>query len=407
MEEKEVRMPTQPPSNGAEGRSFSSVCLPSPNHLGVVTFAITTDCNLLCHGCGRTKAMARGEWTNTHMRAVDFEKIINHLPLMGTAILQGIGEPTLNPEFLDICKLARSSGKARHITFHTNGITRTPSQLKEIAKYVDNFAVSVDTLNEAFVASTRTGTNVVKLRSRIEEMHALGLSFRINMVASRYNLLDIPSTLKILNDIGPRLVLLQPFESEEPNDPGVLSHEENELLRAVIDAYRSFLPNLDVRYELAGKENKGQRAFCRVGAPVFSPYVMPNGFLTPCCRSDDVSKFGYADLTQFSFEALWATEPIQAYLRRFITHGDKMCDGCYENLRECSSTKLSSLSPDEQVVHVLQPAVNLAIDLGATESALAMAKAFQSQHPESGFAHAFAQQLTTHLQQTQNGPPQQ
>jgi MoaA/NifB/PqqE/SkfB family radical SAM enzyme len=331
------------------------------------------------------------------MRASDFAKIIEHMPPIGTAILQGIGEPLLNPEFLDICKIARASRKIKHITFHTNGVTRSPELLHEVSQYVDDFAVSVDTLNQSFVPKTRTGTSVAKLRERLEELNDLGIPFRINMVASRYNLLDIPSTLSLLNDIGKRLVLIQPFESGLTDDPGVLTAAENELLRAIIDACKSFLPNLVIRYEHAGKERKGHESFCRVGAPVFSPYILPSGLMTPCCRTDDASKFGYADLTTFHFKDLWATDSVQSYLDEFINKGDYMCDGCYENMRVCSTDMLTKLSVNDQVLNALQPAVNLAIMLNDARAAIQLANDFLERHPDNAMAKSFANQLYDHL----------
>lgn len=367
--------------------------LKPPARLAIVTFAVTTDCNLLCKGCGRTKDVAKGIWKNEHMRASDFEKIIEHLPPMGTAMLQGIGEPTLNPDFFDICRIAKQSGKAGTITFHTNGITRDPEFFASIAGFVDQYAVSVDTLNEAYIDNTRTGTPVRKLHQRLIEMKRLGLNFRINMVASRYNFHDIPSTLKILNDVGDMTVHIQPLESEDADDYGVLPDDEIVLLRALLEAYQHYLPRLRVVFPQTGREGKDDRTFCNAGAPAFAPYVLPQGFITPCCRSNDPSMFGYGNLVDQSFEQIWNSAATRDYLHRFIVAGDTMCDGCYESQRSVPSEELRRSDPDARAKNTLLPAVNFALTLGDAESAARMCSEFLTTFPGNPGAMNILQQL--------------
>lgn len=373
-----------------------------PAKLAIVTFAVTTDCNLLCKGCGRTKEIERGTWQNEHMRARDFERIIANLPPMATAMLQGIGEPTLNPDFGEICRIARQSGKADLITFHTNGITREPEFFASIAEYIDQFAVSVDTLNQAYVENTRKGTIVKKLHQRLVDLKRLGLDFRINMVASRYNFHDIPSTLKILNDIGQMRVHIQPLESEDSNDFGVLPDDELVLLRALLEAYQHYLPHLSIDFPQAGREARDDQRFCSAGAPAFAPYVLPQGFITPCCRSNDPSMFGHGNLVESSFEQIWTSQATRKYLHRFIAEGDPMCDGCYESRRSATSKQLRQASPDARAKNTLLPAINFALSLGDPESAARFCSEFLDTFPENPGAAQLTQQLRAALSSPAN-----
>lgn len=381
----------------ANGQGFETVFsvprLAPPTKLATVTFAVTTDCNLTCKGCGRTKGVANGSWTNEHMRAADFEKIIAHMPPMGTAMLQGIGEPTLNPEFFDICRIAKESGKADAITFHTNGITRDADFLASISGFIDHFAVSVDTLNEAYVENTRGGTSVKKLRQRIADMKRLGLNFRINMVASRYNFHDIPSTLKILNDIGDMTVAIQPLESEDVDDYGVLPNPESTMLRALLANYQNYLPNIRISFPPAGRENKDDRQFCNAGAPALSPYVLPTGFITPCCRSHDAAVFGYGNLVESSFAQIWESAAVRDYVHKFIVSGDPMCDACYESRRSVRSEDLPRSSPDARVTNTLMPAVNFAGQLSDIGSAIRFCDEFLARFPGNEGASNYQRQL--------------
>ena len=51
------------------GGVCTTPALKPPAKLAIVSFAVTTDCNLLCKGCGRTKGVAKGIWQNENMLA--------------------------------------------------------------------------------------------------------------------------------------------------------------------------------------------------------------------------------------------------------------------------------------------------------------------------------------------------
>ncbi len=365
---------------GAE-ELFSIPELNVPKKLSVVSFSVTTYCNLSCKGCGRSIDISNGVHHDEHMSAANFEKILDHLPPMGLAVLQGLGEPTLNPEFIEICKIAKESGKIDKIMFHTNAVTRGVKFLAKITDFVNWFAVSVDTLNDDFVDQTRTGTSVSKLKRRLHEMKDAGLNFVINMVASRYNYHDIPSTLKILNDIGCFNVNIQLLESNDLNDPGVLSNSEVNALRIILQIYQSSLPRLTVSLPQRGREVRNDHHFCNVGAPIFAPNVLASGFLTLCCRSTDSAKFGKMNLIDQSFEEIWNSTAIRRYLRDFIVKGDKMCDGCQHYNRSVISTDLMKSDPDERAKNTLLPAINMADSIGDTPAALKFVNEFLQTYP--------------------------
>jgi MoaA/NifB/PqqE/SkfB family radical SAM enzyme len=51
------------------------------------------------------------------------------------------GEPTVNPEFLNLCKYIKQEKGARHVSVTTNG-SRTSAYFKELYKYVDGITLS-------------------------------------------------------------------------------------------------------------------------------------------------------------------------------------------------------------------------------------------------------------------------
>lgn len=373
---------------------FANLQLSAPKKLSTVTFAVTTDCNLSCKGCGRTKELLAGNWTNEHMTAHDFSLIMDNLPPMKTAMLQGIGEPTLNPDFFDICKIAKEKNKSDIITFHTNGITRDPEFLATLMPYIDWFAVSIDTLNEYYIENTRSGTSIKKLMSRLSEMNKLNLRFTVNMVASRKNYFDIPSTLKIINEVAPgRIVTVQPMESHDPEDQDVLSMQEISSLRELLNSYQNNLPNIKISFPKAGWEIKDNKDFCNAGAPAFSPYILPNGFITPCCRSNDASLMGYANLIDEKFEHIWNSDSVRSYVQKFIEVGDKNCDNCYERRRSSLANEPEFTVNEERAVNTLLPSVNFALTLNDVNSAIALCNEFLYTFPSSKQGNHILQQV--------------
>ena len=51
------------------------------------------------------------------------------------------GEPTINPNFMDLCKYIKNERGARHISLTTNG-SRTAKYLKELYQYIDGITLS-------------------------------------------------------------------------------------------------------------------------------------------------------------------------------------------------------------------------------------------------------------------------
>jgi len=66
--------------------------------------------------------MAAGTWHNGHIKEDFFRSILANAPPADAIILQGIGEPTLNPLLGTFVALARRSGKFNAISFNTNAL---------------------------------------------------------------------------------------------------------------------------------------------------------------------------------------------------------------------------------------------------------------------------------------------
>ena len=71
-----------------------------PERLRRLQIEVTTLCNLFCQECSRTVGVQAGTWTDKHLSLENFQKLIENSPPAEVLVLQGVGEPTLNPELL-------------------------------------------------------------------------------------------------------------------------------------------------------------------------------------------------------------------------------------------------------------------------------------------------------------------
>lgn len=350
--------------------------LKTPPYWLAVNFEVTSACNLKCAGCARTLEIDKHNWTSRHMTMAQFTKLVEHVPPTRTAVMQGIGEPTLNPHFLDFLRLARESGKFYELLFFTNALVRDVDYYAEASKYVDHFIISIDTLNPHFVEATCAGTDTEKLKDMVARLLARGLKFEISMVVSTFNAADVPSTLKILNDIGPLLVRFQLFESAPEDRPeGVLTRTEYVLLQEAVEKFRPFLPNITPIFAPLPDATVNNQFFCGVGAPALAPFISSRGYLTPCCRILDPEVWDKASLVENTFQEIWESQTVRDYVHRFMEKGDKACAGCYQNRRDPLSEE-EAADFFQATERILVPAVNFAMRLQQPEEARSLALSF-------------------------------
>ena len=184
----------------------------APKCLRRVTIEVTTWCNLECSGCIRTINMKKGSWQNSHMSVECFTSVLEHLPPCELGILHGVGEPTMHPDFIELVRIAKRSGKFGRLHCNTNALARDSAYYSAIIDAgLDSFSVSVDSLSPNIAELTRCGTPIDKLQRRVTDFQKAGLPFAIQMVASRLNSDDIFSTLDSLSVIGPMTVIIQPY----------------------------------------------------------------------------------------------------------------------------------------------------------------------------------------------------
>jgi len=310
----------------------------APERLRRLQIEVTTLCNLFCQECSRTVGVQAGTWTDKHLSLENFQKLIENSPPAEVLVLQGVGEPTLNPELLEITAAARASGRFKYITLNSNAVTRTPDYFRQLREAgLDYVCVSVDSFNPVVAERCRSGTKVPKLKRLLREIYREFGHIVISVVASKLNMFDLPATLEELNTMGEELfptkrftVEVMPvinYKTEASNQPRTMfNRDELKMLDEMLKIIGPALPRLMLTLNTSTIEQPKSGRRC--GRPFFSPFITVDGFMTPCCTSFDPTSYQHTNILFTPMAEAWAAPPIQEWLRHYIYAGDEICKGC-------------------------------------------------------------------------------
>lgn len=296
-----------------------------------LTIEVTTYCSLKCVGCARTLAKEAGTWQDRHMSGELFARICDHLPPLERLTLHGIGEPTLNPDYPSIVAMAAATGRFQVIGANSHAMAREPAYYRRLIDLgLNELYVSVDSLTQEVADRTRTGTRVHLLRRRLEAFVAMGLPVFITLVASRFNLHDISTTLDTLNRIGAFPVSVQEFVDLGLPE-GCLAAGDRQALGALLDEGDSRWPRLSISRTLSLAAAWEAPSICSDPWSGFG--VTVDGYLAPCCLMWDPAALGYLNLATLSLESALESPAYRSFLSAYLSAAPSFCDGCQKNTR--------------------------------------------------------------------------
>jgi predicted O-linked N-acetylglucosamine transferase (SPINDLY family)/molybdenum cofactor biosynthesis enzyme MoaA len=301
----------------------------APERLRRLQIEVTTGCNLRCAGCQRTLGMADGTWRNAHMPVGRFAALLRNAPPADAIILQGIGEPTLHPHLREMVAQARAAGKFGLVSFNTNALLRDTAYyaaLRDVG--LGHVSVSVDSLQPDTAEALRAGTDTHALKAAIQAL--IGLfqgAVTLSVVLSRRNLSELADLLTELHGLGGRVIEVQPLVSYAAAiDPLALDGAELRAAHAIIRSANQRLPGLSALPAAAMTPN-GSR--CR--RPFHAAYVTVEGFLTPCCLTNDSALFGQTSLEALPWAEAWASPGVRQFLSDYFDREPAICHGCAFN----------------------------------------------------------------------------
>ena len=294
-----------------------------PSKLDMVIVEITTYCNLKCAGCVRTVLAESEKWENQHITVEKFRQLIDDLPPAELLVPQGIGEPTMHPQIVELIKIASDSGKFDQIEINTNGLVRTVEFYKQLFDAgLNDLTVSVDSLSEGVIDSVRGGTEVSKLEQRLREFAMLFPGkIGVRITVSKWNFEELPNLLKKLNDIGQFKIWIHPF-FDMGNEEGVLNADKKNDLMVKIGQFRRQFSRLKIKVT----QMEPSKDICM--SPWRHAVIRVDGKIMPCCNI----MYEEIDLgnvfEEGSFQKVWRSVRMENFRQDFLKKSPSCCKHC-------------------------------------------------------------------------------
>ena len=298
-----------------------------------VQIEATSKCNLRCPSCSHARETGAGE----HLTAGVLESIIDRLPFTPARVrLSGIGEPLLNPEFLQLVDVLAARGIS--CDFITNGTMLTPRLSEEILSRssIEEVIISCDGARKETFESCRLGANFEKWCELVgdflaEAKRERGQTLRVtsSTVVNRQNLAEIGDVIRFGARLGfDRMMILAPIPVDEVSASYCPSPAE----MATISRGQ-----LEATAAAAGVEIGC--AFARSSVPPASIpsclqpweyiFIHATGDVSPCCAlfgSDRSAVMG--NILEQGFEAIWHGERFGEFRRTSALGTNDLCRVC-------------------------------------------------------------------------------
>ncbi len=168
-----------------------------------VSIALTNVCDLHCGYCyaPKHKASLRTGQVLAWLKELDTEGSLG--------IGFGGGEPTLHPDFVDICK--RAAGETQlAVTFTTHGHRLTPQLVEHLKGSIHFARISVDGVGRTY--EEQRGKQFASLLRGIESIATLS-PFGINVVVNEHTVAELDAISELAQKVGASELLLLPQQA--------------------------------------------------------------------------------------------------------------------------------------------------------------------------------------------------
>lgn len=187
-----------------------AVSHPEPSFPSRLQVEVTTRCNMRCAMC--VKSAPDSDIPETDLDLAAFKCLEPALARCEALVLNGIGEPLLNPDLADMAIFAREvMPESGWIGFQTNGLLVTePLADRLVRAGVDTYCVSVDTLEMGGGADGelhgQTGAARLErafgLLRRAGERHGRSLRLGLEFVLMRDTAAQLPLVIRWAGELG-------------------------------------------------------------------------------------------------------------------------------------------------------------------------------------------------------------
>jgi radical SAM protein with 4Fe4S-binding SPASM domain len=251
-----------------------------------------------------------------------FRQLIDDLPPAGVFVPQGIGEPTMHPQIVELIKIASDARKFDKIEINTNALVRSAEFYKQLFDAgLNDLTVSVDSLSGNVIDSVRKGTELPKLEQRLKEFAMLFPGrIGVRITVSKWNYDELPSLLEKINDIGKFKIWIHPF-FDMGNDAGILSSDKKNDLFAEVNQFRRRFSRLKITVTQMDPSDK----ICI--SPWRHAVIRVDGKVKPCCNFM-YEEINLGNVFEEPFQKVWRSARMEEFRQDFLKKSPSCCKHC-------------------------------------------------------------------------------
>ncbi|MGD9101507.1 MAG: radical SAM protein [Anaerolineae bacterium] len=269
---------------------------------------VTKGCNLQCRVCGLSHYRVNAG----HMSLQNFEHILDQFESVQEVMLQGLGEPLLNPDFVEIVRTAKAQGL--RVDTSTNGTLLTPEiGAALIDAGLDLMSFSIDGTTPETYEPIRRGARFESVIENVRRMAALkrerGVDhpkLNIGYILTNHNYHQLPDLVQLADEIGIEEINVWYLQGGETyGDIGNLSLEgQNRIeVERIYAETRKLAGDKGIKLTLPPLERFYNAPICDWSW--WGTYVTWDGYVTPCCIMCYPEIFNFGNLLQQDMRALW------------------------------------------------------------------------------------------------------
>jgi len=281
-----------------------------------VHIELTSKCNLKCVHC--TLQTQNYDAQGKELSAELVEKVIEELFEKYKNLrvnLQGVGEPSLHPEFIYLIKFISDKGYVVETT--SNLLAASKESYKQLFDNgLDRLAISIDSLDEDLIKKTRAGTKVKILLENIEYLANLYSSkIKIQTVVSNLNIEHIDLIYDFLKKIGLKnwqLIYLNNHDGSEG-----ISSENKILLTSKLTNYS----DMNILYPQEPAEQICPQPFNTL-------HINSLGYVMPCCVYWDNNIINFGNINKENIHDIFNSKEFNMFRESVNMKKSDICKGC-------------------------------------------------------------------------------
>ena len=299
----------------------------------------TTGCNFRCTMC----EVSQPGFIKRNMNLETFEKIILENKQLLSIRLQGLGEPFVNKNFINMINLAQKY--FIKIDFVTNGSLINKKKINQLIQLnnLRSVYVSIDGSTSDTFEKIRIGSNfnqIIKNLKLLNESNSKlkkKIKIKAMMLIQKSNFHEAEEVIMLSKSLGfsgiDFQVKLTGFGNKDLERKNLKQQIMNgnklnplELLQNYKKKYetKDFKFNI-ISHNLFSKENKCNYPWQR-------PFIDTKGFVVPCCMIANSKIFNLGNIYQNNFKSIWNSVRYQNFRKSITNHKlHDFCKTCYIN----------------------------------------------------------------------------